>query len=198
LNISDNPINGTILQLKQGHRCAFRKIFVLYHLPLKRFIFSLTKSNHAAEDILQEVFVKVWSTRENIDCSKSFDSFIFTIARNLSLNQLRNLSNQRALRIELWRNLSFVSQETENQLLSEEYRAIVNDILENIPVRKRSIFILSKQQGKSNQEIADLLGISKKTVKNHLWKTLRTIRAQLKPHLTDVTLLIICSIASFF
>lgn len=164
---------------------AFRKIFDLYQRRLYYFIFSMTKSDYATEDILQEVFVKIWMNRENLDLSASFDSFVYTIAKNLTYNHLRNTSNQDTLKKELWRNLSFINRQTENTILSGEYEELLNDILNQMPVQKRSIFILSKQQGKSNQEIADLLGISPKTVKNHLWKTLQLIRIQLKPHLAD-------------
>lgn len=148
----------------------------------------MTKSDYATEDLLQEVFIKIWLKREDINTEYSFDSFIYTIAKNLTYNYLRTIANQKSLKEELWRNLTYVNEQTENTLLLSEYEAIVDDILENLPVQKRSIFVLSKQQGKSNQEIADLLGISTKTVKNHLWKTLQIIKVQLQPHLTDTTI----------
>ena len=197
LNEPEKHIAKTILMLKQGDEMAFREVFNLYQRRLYCFIFSMTKSDCATEDILQEVFFKIWVKHESLNLSASFDAFIYTIAKNLTYNHLRNVASQRTLKKELWRNLSFISKQTENDILSNEYDEIVSDILKNIPVQKRSIFILSKQQGKSNNEIADLLGISPKTVKNHLWKTLQLIREQLKPHLTDSIVSVIYLISFF-
>lgn len=185
LSQSDFDITTLSPLLKKGADGAFKKIFDHYERKIYSFIFSMVKSEYVAEDILQDVFVKVWLKRAILNPSLSFDSFIYTIARNLTYNHLRNVASQEALKNELWCNLSVISQETENALLSAEYEDIVNDILLNLPAQKRSIFILSKQQGRNNQEIADLLGITPKTVKNHLWKTLKLIRAQLQPYLSD-------------
>lgn len=193
---SDENINGVLISLKNGERWAFREIFETYQKRLYYFVFSITKSNFATEDILQEVFVKVWMKRETINLSCSFDSFIYTITRNHTYNHLRGIASRESLKKEVCRNLKHYNRQTEDSILLAEYQDIVNDILESIPVKKRSIFILSKQQGKSNQEIADLLNISPKTVKNHLWKTLQLIRVQLHPYITDtvITFLLIFSL----
>lgn len=183
---SSENIAGVLLSLKNGERCAFREIFETYHKRLYYFVFSFTKSDFATEDILQEVFVKVWMKRETIDPSCSFDSYIYIIARNQTYNHLRRIANQESLKKEVWRNLKHYDRQTEDTVLLSEYQNIVDDILESLPVKKRSIFILSREQGKSNQEIADLLNISPKTVKNHLWKTLQLIKAQLQPYITEV------------
>lgn len=155
------------------------------HKDLYRFILSITKSEYAAEEILQEVFVKLWKNRKKIDLSCSFRSFLYTMTRNHTYNYLRAIANQEALKKELWKNIVLSSQSTENSVLFAEYETILNDILNHLPLQKRKIYILSRREGKTNQEIADLLGISKKTVKNHLWKTLQIIKVQLQPHMTD-------------
>jgi len=189
VKIPDQNINRVLLSLKNGERWAFREIFETYQKKLYYFVFSIAKSDFATEDILQEVFIKVWVKRETIDLSASFDSFIFTIARNHTYNHLRGVANQESLKKEIWRNLKHYNRQTEDIILFAEYQDIVNDIVEHLPVKKRSIFILSKQQGRSNQEIADLLNISPKTVKNHLWKTLQIIRLQLQPYITETIII---------
>ncbi|SNZ00468.1 RNA polymerase sigma factor [Flagellimonas pacifica] len=193
----DKNLEPLLLSLKKGDKIAFKAIFKMYRVKLFHFVFSLSKSDYVTEEILQEVFITVWTKRENIDVSKSFNSFIYTIARNATYNHLRSIANRESLKQELWKNLNKAHDQTQNAILLAEYQDIVNDILENIPTQKRSIFVLSKQQGKSNQEIADLLGISPKTVKNHLWKTLQIIKEQLQPHLVDTIGIIALLIASF-
>jgi RNA polymerase sigma-70 factor (ECF subfamily) len=183
--MSGKPLDQLIASLIKGNRSAFKTIFELYEKRLYYFLYSITKSDYASEEILQEVFIKIWTKKETIDVSQSFDAFIFTIARNSAYNYLRSIACQESLKKEYYKNISSVNEETENSILLAEYEDLVNDILENIPTQKRSIFILSKQQGKSNEEIANLLGITQKTVKNHLWKTLQIIRTELKPHMID-------------
>lgn len=192
--IKKNKSKILLSSLKNGDRDAFRSIFNLYERKLYCYVFSITKSDYATEEILQEIFIKIWIQRESINLSYSFSSFIYSIARNLTYNYLRNVSNQESLKRELWRNITHFNNITENTVLSNEYDAILQDILNDLPKKKKRIYILSKQEGKSNQEISDLLGISQKTVKNHLWKTLQIIRIQLHPHLeTIATLLLLIS-----
>lgn len=169
--------------LKKGERAAFTNIFNCYQRELYFFVFSITKSKYSTEEIIQDVFIKVWDNRKNINLSKSFDSYIFTIARNLTYNHLRSVSNRESLKQELWHNISLTSKKMEDDIIFSEYTDIVNEILLTLPKQKQSIYALSREEGKSNQEIADLLGISQKTVKNHLWKTLQVIKEQLKPML---------------
>lgn len=168
--------------LKKGEQSAFREIFHLYEKKLYAFVFTITKSHYSTEELLQEIFIKLWQERERIDTSLSFNAFVYTIARNLTYNHLRKIANQENLKQEMWRNISYLN-DVENHIIYSEYEDILEDILMQIPQRKRSIYILSKQEGKTNEEIADLLGISQKTVKNHLWKTLQTIKSQLEPYL---------------
>lgn len=185
------PQDRLLLSLKNGSRIAFKSIFDLYQKRVYHFVFTITKSEYVAEEIVQEVFIRIWTKRETLDLNHSFEAFLFTIARNLTYNHLRSIANQESLKEEFWKNISDLSKQTEDCLLLKEYENLVEDILQNIPTQKRSIFILSRKQGKTNQEIAELLGISPKTVKNHLWATLKTIRTQLEPHLESVYCLLI-------
>ncbi len=175
-----------LLALKRGDKAAFKWLFTMYEKKLYAFIFSIAKSDYVAEEILQEVFIKLWMKRETLDSAKSLDAFIFKIARNMTYNYLRGVASQEALKRELWKNIVHNKEQEDDKVLLENYEKIVSTILKDIPPQKRNVFILSKQQGKSNQEIADLLGISPKTVKNHLWKTLQIIREQAKPHLQKI------------
>ncbi|MBY5959215.1 RNA polymerase sigma-70 factor [Membranicola marinus] len=182
--------------LKEGDTASFKGVFLLFEQKLYRFAFSITKSEYISEEIVQEVFVKVWEKRKTLDISRSFDSYIFTMTRNLTYNYLRDASRRQSIRNELWTNINSLQQQADAELIFEEYEKIVEDIVQSLPQQKRSIYRLSRQQGKSNSEIADILGISPKTVKNHLWKTMRMIRVQLKPYLDDTLkiLVLICFI----
>ncbi|WP_289024154.1 RNA polymerase sigma-70 factor [uncultured Salegentibacter sp.] len=176
-------VDAKLIELvKKGDRSAFRTVFDLYENRLYAFVFSITKSHYSTEELLQEIFINLWQKKADIKTSLSFNAFIYTIARNLTYNHLRKIANQENLKQELWKNIAFLN-DVENKLIYSEYQDILEDILAGLPQKKRSIFILSRNEGKSNQEIADLLNISKKTVKNHLWETLKQIKVELQPHL---------------
>ena len=187
MNNLDLNKRNLLQSLKNGDEAAFEEIFYLYQKKLYCFIFTITKSKYVTEEILQEVFIKLWSIRETINISMSFDSFIYTITRNLTYNYIREIGNRNSLKQELWKNVCYFHEQTENDIFYKEYKNIVDGIVDKLPIQKKSIFILSKEEGKSNQEIADLLGIAPKTVKNHLWKTLQIIRLQLQPYIKTIT-----------
>ncbi len=171
--------------LKAGQPCSFREFFILFEKKLYRFVFSITKSEYISEEIIQEVFIKVWEKRETLEASQSFDAFIFTMTRNLTYNYLRDASRRKSIRDELWTNISQEQERVESDLIFEEYKGILEDIIQKLPQQNRSIYVLSREHGKSNSEIAELLGISQKTVRNHLWKSMAIIRNQLQPYLDD-------------
>ncbi|MGS2761873.1 RNA polymerase sigma factor [Sinomicrobium sp. M5D2P9] len=176
-------IDDTLLKgFSQGNRAAFQTIFELMEKRLHGFVFSYTKSEYIAEEIVQEVFIKIWERREEIKLKGSFSSLLYTMAKNLTLNYLRNASQRAVIRDELWRNISELQENTESEVIFSEYRDILDDIVNHLPQKKRSIYIMSREEGKTNAEIADIMGISQKTVKNHLWKIFETIKVQLQPH----------------
>lgn len=181
--------NIILLQsLKKGDKNAFATVYNNYQKKIFYFIFSITKSEYATEEILQNVFINIWDNKHKIDMSKSFNSFVYTIAKNLTYNFLREVAHRDSLKKELWKRIKHLKKHTENDIIFKEYSDIVEDIIDSLPNQKKAIYILSKQEGKSNSEIADLLGITEKTVKNHLWKTMQTIREQLQPHIISLLL----------
>jgi len=180
-----------VRSLKAGNPLAFREVYNLFEKKLYVFAFSITKSSYISEEIIQEVFIRIWERRELIDPNRSFDSYIFTITRNLVYNYLRDASRREDIRNEFWFNIKEQHQHFETDLILSEYQEIVEAIIDNLPGQKRLIYQLSRQEGKSNSEIAEMLEISPKTVRNHLWHTMKTIRSQLQPYINDTVLLMI-------
>ncbi|WP_168796403.1 sigma-70 family RNA polymerase sigma factor [Flagellimonas onchidii] len=170
-----------------GDTKAFETIFYIYERRLYYFIFSFTKSEYITEEIVQKVFIKIWNVRESIELDKSFHSFIFVLARNSAMNYLRDVGRRNSLKTELWHNLSKQYEHVENDIIFSEYREIVDNIVQSFPQTEQSVFLLSVEQGKSNIEIASLLGIQSSTVGNHLWKVKRSIRDQLLPYINSNT-----------
>lgn len=190
-NSDKSKIDQDLVQsLRQGNIAAFETIFHLLERKLHYVIFSYTKSEYVSEEIVQEVFIKIWEKREELDPSRSFIAFIFTMAKNHAFNYMRDALRRKLIREELWVNITVQYEQVENQYLLKEYREIVEKIVAGLPARKQSVYNLSKKEGKTHAEIAEILGMSVKRVKNHLWETSEIIKKELRPYIQNILFLI--------
>lgn len=164
--------------LKKGNVAAFDSLFEEYSQKLFGFALKYFKNETDAEELVQEVFVKVWENRQTLKSELSFKSYLFTIA----LNNIRQHFNKRATSL---RYLESLHNEPEynNQAINEDnYESSllrINLIIGQMPVRRREIFIKSKLEGKSSKEISAELNISAGTVDNQVSHALSYIRCQL-------------------
>ena len=170
-----------IIGLQKGSYADFNKLYDLYADRLYGFAFNLTRSSEMAEEIVQEVFLKVWQMREHLSPEYSFRSFIFTIAKNRFLNDLRNqlatLSyDEYTAQLD---SLGDVENTTENEFNFHELSEKIGCAKDKLSSRQREIFEMSKEAGLSNQEIALRLGISEQSVRNQLSSSLKVLREEL-------------------
>jgi RNA polymerase sigma-70 factor (ECF subfamily) len=135
-----------------------------------------------AEDLEQEVFMKIWESRKQLREVKSFRAYLFIVARNHILNTLKAVFRSDAAMGEVvnhfirLRNAQADSGNTpENDLLSKEYQTFLEKILTALPERTREIFRLCREQGKTYDEVAALLGISRNAVKNHMVHSMKIL-----------------------
>lgn len=180
-----------LIKLIEGDSEAFEKIYFLYQQPLSRHAFRLTKSRFITEEIIQEVFLKLWIHKENLTDVTSIKSYLFRMVKNRGLNYLRDLVQHEDLAGEWWHDLLQSKIETDQYLITKDYTRLINDIVERLPEQKRYIYKLSRQEGKRNSEIAKQLGITTKTVENHLWRTLQIIKKSLEPHLNTTMIILL-------
>lgn len=171
----------TLVQLLQkGNVEAFDLLFEGYSSRLFGFALKYFKNEADAEELVQEVFVKVWENRQMLKSELSFKSYLFTIA----LNQIRKHFNKKAVSLRYLESLQNEPEFTENQAINDDnYESAlvqINLIIEQMPPRRREIFMKSKMEGKSSKEIAAELNISAGTVDNQVSESLRFIRTQLK------------------
>ncbi|UGU17342.1 sigma-70 family RNA polymerase sigma factor [Sinomicrobium kalidii] len=189
--LSSQKIDTELVEsLKDGDQEAFRKVFYLLRKRLYYFVFSYAKSDYVADEMVQEVFIKIWQKRKTIK-PLTFTTFVFTIARNLTYNHMRDTFRRESAREEVWKNASTQYEQIETRMLLAEYKRIVNRIVDELSPQKKTIYIMSREEGRTNTEIADILGITPKTVKNHLWKIMDTIKTRLRPHLENNLLLLL-------
>lgn len=163
-------------ELHKGNADAFEKIYHLYSPRLYCHLLKMVKSEDEAREILQDVFLKVWSSRQLIDIEKSFRSYLFKIAENKVYDFFRRAARnkKRQERLQAVATLEYVH--IEEKILSKENAAILLQAIEALPPQRRQVFGLCKLEGKSYKEVSELLGISVSTISDHIVKATKFIR----------------------
>ena len=178
--IEKHDDHSLVQLLQKGNVAAFDSLFEIYSPKLFGFALKYFKTETDAEELVQEVFVKVWENRQTLKSELSFKSYLFTIA----LNQIRKHFNKKATSLRYLESLQNEPEFTENQSINDDnYESAltqINLIIEQMPSRRREIFIKSKLEGKSSKEIAAELNISAGTVDNQVSEALRFIRTHLR------------------
>jgi RNA polymerase sigma-70 factor (family 1) len=188
----DNNINTEKLLIKElieGNDKAFRKLFDTYRDNVYAYSISMLKTKVLAEEIVQDVFLKIWQHRNRLNPELSFKSYVFTITRNLTFNLISKATNNRKLREEVFYESQKSYTPIEDKIAEADYEILKNKAIEQLSPKRKIIFQMSRDEGKSYEEISKELDISVSTVKGQMSKALATIRDFLQTH-GDVTLLI--------
>jgi RNA polymerase sigma-70 factor, ECF subfamily len=159
---------------------AFDSIYSLYSKRLYHFVFRFLKQETDTEEIVQEVFIKIWEARSKIDVYTSFESFIFTIAYNTTISLLRKRVTEKKyfdylMSVQINENEPDLVDEISYNELNESYHQLLN----KLTPRQKEIFLLSREDGLSHGEIAKKLNISENTVKNHMVSALSYLKSNL-------------------
>jgi RNA polymerase sigma-70 factor (family 1) len=164
----------------EGFKCLFDN----YKNRLYGYVLAITHSHYTAEEITQEIFIKLWLCRDILHQVSNLDGYIFTIARNKTLNHLRKAAYDVRLLKELQERASSaeLTNNVEERALVSEYDRLLQDALALLSPQRRLVFVLSRQRGLNHEEIAHQLQLSRHTVKNHLVEALRFIRNYFVQH----------------
>lgn len=160
--------------LRNGNHKAFEKVFIAYYDKTKTFVYDYIKSEPDAEEITEELFVNLWENRHSINTSKSFYSYLHTIARNSAINFLKHKYIHDAYLANTENTES--SSTAEEELIAKELGLLIDDIIDKMPEQRKKIYLLSRQEGLSNTEIAEQLNTTKRNVESQLSLALKEIR----------------------
>ncbi|MGV8095079.1 MAG: RNA polymerase sigma factor [Mangrovibacterium sp.] len=187
LKANGNKINQELMiRLKNGDMVAFDLLYEQYSHKLFSFVLKILKNETDAEEIVQEVFVRLWESRFHIDDSKLLNSFIFTIAYNHSIDLIRKrINNKKYLEHLKYSSAVHAVPSQVDEFEFEELNDQVKKLIADLPERQRQIYLLHREEGLTYSEIANRLGISKNTVENHMTRALKYLRTNL-----DNTLLV--------
>lgn len=166
-----------------GSRDAFTALFHLYRHKLYSFLLRTTGSPQIAEDVIQDIFLKLWKDRENLVNIEQFGHYIYRMAQNQVINAMKRMARETLILAELKQQQAAAMSEAEDNLSLREIKEKLQTALDKLPPKQKLVFTLSRDQGLRHDEIARRLNISPSTVNNHMIEALRRLRRQLQSHL---------------
>jgi RNA polymerase sigma-70 factor (family 1) len=176
-------------QVALGNEQAFKAMFDQYQPRLYLYILRIIKSKEAAEEIVLDVFLKLWLGRDMLAEVENLDGFLFRIAYNKSIDFFRAAAKDKQLTKLLWEKIQLPSgSSADTSLLMREYESKLREAIDLLPPQRKKIFNLSREEGRSHAEIAAELGISKNTVANTIVEARQFIKSYLSKNLDLVVL----------
>ncbi len=186
--------NDSILirQLRKGNHLAFNQLYTKYFSKLYGFSRQITGNKEDAEEIVQEVFVKIWEIRNTLDPGKNFANLLFTISKHKIYNKARQRVYNQAYQNYIQTHVDISNEITGLEIAQKETQTLINQAIAHLPERRREVFILSKVEGFSNKEIADKLNTSLSNIENHINKALKTVRQHMSENEVHLWFIGIC------
>lgn len=194
-----NPFDEAYLPylVADGDREAFRMLYDLYRDKLYFYALRLTESRQLAEDVLQDVFVKIWLDRERMREIRSLEAWLFTLARNRIINGFRRLSMEHSILEKIGKNLPGSDDSTTQALDYNEIRRVWQTAIEQLPPQQKIVYRLRREQGLKNDEIALQLNISPLTAKKHFSQASRALRSLVEKQM-GLTVSLLVTLFPFF
>lgn len=176
--IEDNE-KFLILQLKKGSYKAFDSIYQMYAKRLYAYSLQFTKSPEDSEEIVQDVFVKLWINREKIKQENTLRSLLFIMAKHHIINAFHTVINQPVYEEYIDYKQGISVNDTEQHLEYQEFISKFNEVMKTLPATQQKVISLSRIRQLSNKEIAEKLALSEQTVKNALSAGLKNLKQKL-------------------
>ncbi|MEO5682295.1 MAG: sigma-70 family RNA polymerase sigma factor [Chitinophagaceae bacterium] len=176
---SDNK--ALFLQIAEGDKTAYRAIFDLYKAPFYAAAFKMTRSAYLAEEIVQEVFIILWTKRIQVAAAEKPIAYLLTILYNCIYGHFKKIAAEKNMQQRLQQHSNdWKEQSLETILQDKENQHIINKLIAQLPPQQQLVYKLSKQEGMSRIAIASQLRLSPNSVRNHLHDAVKTIRHYFK------------------
>ncbi|WP_353184569.1 RNA polymerase sigma-70 factor [Parapedobacter lycopersici] len=164
------------LIVEENDEIAFRKLFDHYVDRLCGYACKIVKSEEIAEEIVMNVFLKIWLNHHKLLTIARFDAYLYSIVRNQSLNVIKRAEHELRIIRELSQTNTRHVESTEETVIYNDYKQLLHQTVDRLPPQQRLIYLLSREEGLKYDEIAVNLSLSKNTVKSHLKKAISTLR----------------------
>jgi RNA polymerase sigma-70 factor (family 1) len=194
LNPLINELN-LLERLREGDQQAFESIYQHYIDPIYRRLLYLIKSEELAEELAQDIFMRIWDKRAGIDLEKSFRSYIYSIAQNLVVDFYRRSALDRKLQQHLINTATAYYNPIDLHYHAEADRQLLSNAIQSLPEQRRKVYSLVKLEGKSYEEVSEILGISCSTIRDHIVKGNKAIKLHLNTSQLTMVVLLASAIA---
>ena len=182
----------------KGEERAFTELFDAYYRQLGEYVYKLTESIEVTEEIVQDVFIKIWLKREALPELDNFSYYLFILSKNQTLNHLRKKANDKVRQLEWLKQFEEEAYMPDDTPVIEEYRSLIDGAIEKLPPQQKKVYKMSREERLKHEEIAKILNISPETVKKHIKLALRFIKNDLSSQNDAVIILVLSTPLIFF
>lgn len=172
-----------------GSEKAFRQLFHLYADLLHTYIYNITKSSELAEEVVQDIFLQIWTSRETLGNIRNFRNYLFVISRNHALNTIKRMVRE-SRRKKQWEENKELHVEN-NPEYQEHRLSLIEEAVCLLPPQQQKVWIMSRRQGMKYSEVAALTGLSRETVKKYLQYATSSIMQYVTSHIDIMVILIL-------
>jgi RNA polymerase sigma-70 factor (ECF subfamily) len=180
--MNENELKVLLDKMKGGDRESFNKVFRHYYAPLTRFCVRCVGDGDQAAEIVQDLFVKVWTNREKLTFTSSFESYMLRSVRNSAITYINKERSHADVNERIYTDDSDANDPSET-LQSNNLEASYQKVLATMPEKRREVFLASRFDGLKYAEIATKMGLSQKTVEAHMSAAIKQLREGLKEYL---------------
>lgn len=179
-----------VFQVQQNNELAFKQLYQIYYPRVVFFITGIIKTHNIAQDLAQDVFVNIWINKKKLDPTLNLNNYIFVVSRNAAINYLKKemlLLHSPIGPDDL--DIS-VGNTIEDNFFAKEISLLIEMVVSEMPTQRQHIYRLSREKGLSNEDISNLLNISKKTVENQIGMALKDIKQAILTYIIFITYLL--------
>lgn len=187
MDLPDQQIASLLVKRDEA---AFEQVFKTHYKNLYAYAFTMLKNEDEAEEIVQQVFFKLWDRSDQLSISGPIAAYLYRAVHNESLNFLKHQKVKEGHRLHVAYTMKNNSEQPQGRMISKELESKFRDALNELPEQCRTVFQLSRFEDMKYKEIADKLDISVKTVENHMGKALKLLRIKLVDYLPFLFILL--------
>jgi RNA polymerase sigma-70 factor (family 1) len=178
--LSTIQINNLQQRIGKNEECALEELYKAYGDRLFHFAFAIVHSRETAEEIIEDVFIKVWEKRSRIAVMENLIYYLFTVTKNISCNYLRKYNRKKNVSLEeLSLPYYYINSSPEDLFVTRETLQRINQAINELPPKCRIIFKLVKEDGLKYKEVATLLNLGTKTIENQMGIALKKLHASI-------------------
>jgi RNA polymerase sigma-70 factor (ECF subfamily) len=176
-----------------GCRTAFTTLYTFYLPKLYKYIFPFVRySKEDTEEILHDIFMKIWERKEDLSAIKSFNSYLYSMARNKLINIHEHSKVRRKAIDYIFQHSDVAGNTTDENFIYSQYNEVIQRAIDTLPPKRKRVFEMSTHEELSQDEIAETLNISKSMVKKQLYAATRYVKEYLKVHADLTAFIALC------